>query len=208
MFHETAIKNQSNQSSDFEQSGGLALSRHLKPAQNAQNQKSSKKEQSLESQIKYQKELLANLCYAPVWRETVGDRGALIYEAQLPSDFLFRLETNLCAESSTALGDELVIKIFDKQKRCELKQLRIVKDRNALFQNFEEKRRLIRYVDKLPINFAVRPDCVKCKKPMQLVNPVNLKSLPFWGHTVGLTADSKIRVCNHRRAICGEIPGF
>lgn len=163
-----------------------------------------------------QRRFFTRLCYAPVWQiDETTNPAELIFAARLPSGMLLRLETGLHRSFQESLRDHLVLKVFDLNKKVELKQITQIIHRQNFFENLAAHRNFITFVDSLPLYFAVRPVCRGCSAEFDLINPTNHRMLPFWAHSFRRRMQTKTesssepaatKHCHGQRQLWGEFP--
>ena len=174
--------------------------------------KPTSKETSLKTRIFEQKRFFKWLCYEPVWKtDLLANPGQLIFSAVLASNFLLRVETGLHQIYQESVHSFFSVKVFDVEKKMELKQISKVIFRDDFFDSHQEKPALVKFVDTLPLYFAVRPTCPHCASPMNLINPLKASQMPFWAHTVlfkQTEGQSKPPTCLYKQAIWGDFPNI
>lgn len=175
----------------------------------SQTTKSQKEILPLEKDLFKQKQFFRRLCYAPIWKlDTITNPSELIFVAELNSNFLLKIETGIHRMYQDSLKDFVTIRVFDMDKRVELKQISKTIHRSRFFADSDEQRTVIAYVDSLPLHFGFRPLCSRCNQQFDLINPMNRNSLPFWAHSTRKNngkSETKPE-CRQSEVLWGEFP--
>ena len=159
-----------------------------------------------------QKRFFKWLCYSPVWKiDELSNPCELVFSALLPSSFLLKLETGLHNNFQESIQSFFSIKVFDLEKKVELKQLTRVIFRTEFFAERRERLKVVSFVDALPLYFAMRPVCPHCSRQMNLINPMNIRQMPFWAHTVSIkdtSGQKKSATCFYKQSLWGDFPNL